>query len=109
MIFLLLLIVMLIYAVTILHLVYGFNKIKTSQETVFSAPETFFAIVVPFRNESQHLPHLLESFKNLNYPADLFEIILIDDFSEDNSSRLIYDWRMSNGTFQVTLLENINL
>ena len=98
----------LVYIVTIGHLIYGFNKVSTYQPGN-SVPKTFFAIVVPFRNESENLPNLLESFKKLNYPIDLFEIILVDDFSEDDSVRQIYNWRMENGIYQITLLENLRV
>lgn len=46
---------------------------------------TFVTIVVPFRNESAHLAALLNSLTNQDYPAGHFEIILVDDHSEDNS------------------------
>jgi cellulose synthase/poly-beta-1,6-N-acetylglucosamine synthase-like glycosyltransferase len=108
MITLLLGLILLVYVATIGHLIYGFDKIKTfcSKDTT---PKHFFAIVIPFRNESANLPLLLESFKNLNYPKNLFEIILVDDFSEDDSVKLIYNWRMENGEFQTTLLENLRI
>ncbi|WP_309640952.1 glycosyltransferase [Flavobacterium sp.] len=108
MMILILLLILLVYVVTIAQLIVGFDKIKTTHFTQ-SKPKTFFAIVVPFRNESANLPILLESIKNLNYPKELFEIILIDDFSEDDSVRQVYNWRMENGVFQTTLLENIRL
>src|SRR6218665_101926 len=108
MIFLICLIAVLIYAVTIAQLIIGFDKI-TDFVATDSKPETFFSIVIPFRNEAQNLPELLESLRKLNYPIDLFELILIDDFSTDASVKMIYDWRMANGSFQVTLLENIKI
>jgi glycosyltransferase involved in cell wall biosynthesis len=105
---LILAVILLVYVVTIAQLIVGFGKIKTEHSPV-AAPKTFFAIVVPFRNESTNLPVLLDSIKNLNYPVELFEIILVDDFSEDDSVRQFYNWRMENGKFQTTLLENIKL
>jgi cellulose synthase/poly-beta-1,6-N-acetylglucosamine synthase-like glycosyltransferase len=105
---LVLVLIILIYVVTIAQLIVGFNRVKKFEATA-KTPTTFFSIVVPFRNESSHLPFLLESIRNLNYPIELFEIILIDDFSEDDSVRQIYNWRMENGSFQTTLLENIRL
>lgn len=99
--------VLLIYIATISQLIYGLGKVKTYRPNLEAAPKTFFSIVVPFRNERDHLPELLESIRKLNYPIELFEIILIDDFSEDDSVRFIYNWRMENGAFGFTLLENI--
>lgn len=103
--------ILLVYALTIGQLIYGFDKVKSYHQpsTINHQPKTFFAIVVPFRNEVANLPHLLESIKNLDYPIDLFEIILVDDFSEDHSTRIIYNWRMENGKFQTTLLENLRI
>ncbi len=105
---LILFLILMIYVVTIAQLIVGFDKVKNTTFTP-SQPSIFFAIVVPFRNESANLPILLESIKNLNYPSDLFEIILVDDASEDDSARQVYNWRMENGVFQTTLLENIRL
>lgn len=103
--------ILFIYAITIAQLIIGFDKIKTygEPETRNSKPITFFAIVIPLRNEVDNLPQLLESLKNLDYPKDLFEIILVDDFSTDESVKCIYNWRMQNGAFQTTLLENLRI
>ena len=100
--------ILLIYVLTISHLIYGFDQIKAYKSSD-SKPKTHFAIVVPFRNESANLRPLLDSIKNLNYPKTLFEIILVDDFSEDDSVKLIYNWRMENGEFHTTLLENVRI
>jgi len=102
------LLVILVYAVTMAQLIYGFGRIKTFVPGR-NAPKTFFSIVVPFRNEAQNLPDLLDSFKRLDYPVDLFEIILVDDFSEDHSQKIVYEWRMQNGSFEFTLLENTKI
>ncbi len=105
---LLLALIIFIYVLTISHLIYGFGKIKAVEYSKLN-PETFFAIIIPFRNEEENLPHLLESLRKLNYPKDLFEIILVDDFSNDDSVKLIYKWRMENGEFQTTLLQNLRI
>lgn len=97
-----------LYLIFIGRLVYGFTQIKTTENHAI-LPKTTFSIVVPFRNEAENLPQLLESIKNLDYPAELFEIILIDDFSEDKSQSLVYQWRMENGKFHTTLIENVRI
>lgn len=100
--------VLLVYAVTVAQLIFGYAKVPASAP-VSAKPMTFFSIVVPFRNEAENLPALLESLKNLDYPSELFEFIFVDDFSSDKSQRIVYDWRMQNGTFAFTLLENIKV
>ncbi len=101
-----LLMIVVIYSVTLGQLISGFRKIKTFhlQNTT---PKTHFSVVVPFRNEAENLPRLLQSIEELNYPLELFEIILVDDASSDGSERIVYQWRMNHGLYHVTLLENI--
>ena len=97
-----------IYVVFIAQLIYGFNKVKTFERTEVK-PKTSFSIIVPFRNEAKNLPKLLKSISKLKYPKELFEIILVDDFSSDTSERICIQWRMANGLIESTLLENLRL
>ena len=97
-----------IYVVFIAQLIYGFNKVKPFERTEVN-PKTTFSIIVPFRNEAKNLPKLLKSISKLNYPKELFEIILVDDFSTDTSERICIQWRMANGLIESTLLENLRL
>lgn len=101
-----LLIFVLVYAVTLWQLAVGYHRLTPFQATA-AQPQTHFSIVVPFRNESENLPRLLHSIQALDYPLELFEIILVDDASSDGSDRLVYQWRMNHGLYHVTLLENI--
>ena len=71
-----------IYCLTIIALIYGFTKVN-SFDYFGLKPKTKFSIVVPFRNEAENLPILLDSFSKLNYPNDFFEVILVDDESEE--------------------------
>lgn len=97
-----------IYFFLVSRLIYGFNKIKYFEPTDV-IPKTAFTIVVPFRNEAKNLPKLLKSIANLNYPYRLIEIILVDDFSSDNSERVCIQWRIKNEQLDTTLLENLHL
>ena len=93
--------VVLVYALTIAFLIYGFSKIN-SFDYLRLQPKTKFSIIVPFRNEAKNLPKLLESFSQLNYPEDLFEVILVDD--ESDLRFKILDFR-----FKVFLIDNIRV
>lgn len=95
------------YCYHILQLISGYGKVKPLSGK--GSQTTGFSIVVPFRNEAKNLPALLESIKNQNYPIAQFEIILVDDFSEDDGEKVVYRWRMENGEFHVTLLENVRV
>ena len=103
-----LLVILLVYVLLIIQLIFGFNKVKSFHVTDL-APKTAFTIVIPFRNEAKNLPKLLESISNLNYPHKMIEIILVDDFSTDNSERICIQWRMKYEHLDTTLLENLHL
>lgn len=75
-------IIILLYCLAIAVLIYGFTKINSFEYTGLK-PKTKFSIIVPFRNEAKNLPILLNSFSKLNYPMELFEVILVDDESSD--------------------------
>lgn len=49
----------------------------------FDIPAPFVSVLVPARNEADHLPDCLQALLNQDYPAHRYEIILIDDQSED--------------------------
>ena len=94
-------VILVIYISSIGLLTYGFLRIKKYQKKDLK-PQTSFTIIVPFRNEEENLPHLLNSFSNLNYPTDLFEVILVDDSSKEK-------FQVSGFKFQVSLIDNIRV
>ncbi len=80
--------VIIVYLILIGLLIYGFDKVDDFKLQDLPA-KTKFSIVIPFRNEVENIPKLLASISKLNYPKSLFEIILVDDDSEDDSVSLI--------------------
>jgi cellulose synthase/poly-beta-1,6-N-acetylglucosamine synthase-like glycosyltransferase len=51
-------------------------------------PSTFVSIIVAARNEEDTLPHLLLELQVQDYPAHLWEAIIVNDYSTDNTSSL---------------------
>ena len=96
-----LIIILSIYFATILLLIYGFSKVKAFDDLNLK-PKTAFTIVVPFRNEAENLPLLLESISRLNYPMDLIEMILVNDASTDK-------FQIPNSKFQISVINNIRI
>jgi cellulose synthase/poly-beta-1,6-N-acetylglucosamine synthase-like glycosyltransferase len=103
-----LLIILFVYVVFIVRLIFGFNKVKSFERNDIS-PKTAFTIVVPFRNEERDLGQLLESISQLNYPISLIQIVMVDDFSKDNSVTIYNRWRLNHEAVDTTLLENLVL
>tara|TARA_R110002124_G_scaffold120895_6_gene278961 strand:+ start:19762 stop:20889 length:1128 start_codon:yes stop_codon:yes gene_type:complete len=85
---LVILIIGIIYFAVMAFFLYGSLRIPVFA-TDKTNTTTEFSIVIPFRNEAENLPKLLDSIKRLNYPSHLYEVIFIDDASTDNSIALI--------------------
>ncbi|HNP17857.1 MAG TPA: glycosyltransferase [Fulvivirga sp.] len=75
-----------IYLFWLVIMLFGWLKIDSIYKEV-SHSKFFYSIIVPFRNESEHLPTLLNSLSQLNF--DRYEIILVNDHSEDDSIQVI--------------------
>lgn len=94
-------IIILSYCLAIIALIYGFTKVNTINY-IGLQPKTKFSIIVPFRDEAENLPVLLDSLSKLDYPMELFEVILVDDFSEE-------EFKVQSLKFKVSVINNIRV
>jgi len=101
-------IITVLYLVLIGSLAYGFDRVKSFNLSDILS-KTKFSIVIPFRNEAGNLPDLLHSISNLVYPKHLFEIIFVDDASEDHSADLINNFKLTNSAVEIKLIKNNRL
>jgi biofilm PGA synthesis N-glycosyltransferase PgaC len=61
---------------------------------VLKDPETFVSVVVACRNEQETLPGLLNCIATQIYPENLFEVIIVDDNSEDTTSEIVAGFKV---------------
>ncbi|WP_457610346.1 glycosyltransferase family 2 protein [Lutibacter sp.] len=94
-----------IYFALIALLIIGYNKVETTyiKNTI---PKNTFSIVIPFRNEVHNLPNLLHSLAIINYPKNLFEIILVNDYSTDNFKSIITNFKTKHTSINLKLINN---
>jgi len=86
-------------------LVLGYHKVgEFYRENVL--PKNTFSIVVPFRNEAENLPRLLNALFKETYPKELYEILFINDSSEDDSVKIIEDFISTNKLDHWKILNN---
>ncbi|MFD0834343.1 glycosyltransferase [Mariniflexile aquimaris] len=81
-------IITLLYLILIGSFAFGFDKVAIFK-IKDSLSVTKFSVVIPFRNEAENLPLLLNAIHSLQYPKELFEVIFVDDESEDDSVEII--------------------
>lgn len=100
-------ILMLIYAVLMLYYRYHWDKIEIFEfEESPKNPQKLnqFSILISFRNEADQLEKLFNSIKKIDYLTDHFEVIFCDDYSIDQSYKLIEDFIISNKNLTIKLL-----
>jgi cellulose synthase/poly-beta-1,6-N-acetylglucosamine synthase-like glycosyltransferase len=52
-------------------------------------PRTKISVIIPARNEEGNIGKLLTSLQSQTYPAHLFEVIVVDDHSTDNTAAIV--------------------
>ncbi len=93
------------YLILMISLIYGWQQIPEFL-TEYSPSETCFSIIIPFRNEAENLPVLLKSLAEQQYPADKFEILLVNDASEDDSVKICEEFQENYRQLSIKILEN---
>jgi poly-beta-1,6-N-acetyl-D-glucosamine synthase len=97
-------IITLFYCILIGSFVIGFDKVEEFVEQDLTE-KTKFSIIIPFRNEAEYLSDLLQSLSEIDYPKHLFEVILVDDASEDDSVEIIMRF-LADARNDIKILKN---
>lgn len=66
-----------------------FLKIKPFTISSSAQPSIFFSVIIPARNEEDRIGKCLQTVSAQNYPQELFEVIVADDFSTDNTADIV--------------------
>jgi cellulose synthase/poly-beta-1,6-N-acetylglucosamine synthase-like glycosyltransferase len=80
------------------------NLLRLKSFNVTFEPEIFVSVVVACRNEQNNLTGLLKSIASQNYPGNLFEVIIVNDSSADETSRIAEKFK---GIRHMIVLDNV--
>ena len=83
------------YAIVLMAYRFWFGKMGVFQLNQIEQvrPEqsaTQFTVIIPARNEAANIKACVDSILNQDYPAAAFELIVIDDFSEDDTAFIVH-------------------
>jgi cellulose synthase/poly-beta-1,6-N-acetylglucosamine synthase-like glycosyltransferase len=87
-----------LYISLIIYYRFAFTSIPTINQST-NQPinnSTKLSIIIPARNEEANIENCLQSILQNNYPAHLFEIIVVDDHSEDNTANIVKKYAPQN-------------
>lgn len=66
----------------------------------------YVSIIIPTYNRSFLLSKTINSFLNINYPSNKYEIIISDNNSDDNTKFIVYGLKKKTNSLNIYLLEN---
>lgn len=79
---------LLIYFITSVIFRFGLRRRRKGGNST----QHFISVVIAARNEEDTLPDLLESLLRQDYPADKYEILVVNDQSDDNTARILSNY-----------------
>jgi len=86
---------------------YCYRRLKPFVNTsTIGEPAEHFSILIPARNESACIDACIRSVYSNNYPSHLFEVLVIDDFSEDDTSQQVLALQKDFPTLRLLSLHN---
>jgi len=87
-----------LYSLVICLLSWGMGRLINEQA---SSPgmATTVTLIIPFRDEKNHLSDLVMDLSQQSYPEDLFEVIFVNDHSRDGSETMLNDLISENTRF----------
>ncbi len=84
--------ILIIGTFTLLHVLFYFSltyEWRKIDKPTAKKPSTAFSIIVPVRNEAANIVRLLDCLEKQDYPKDLYEVVIVNDFSEDETLEVI--------------------
>ncbi|MDN5212267.1 glycosyltransferase [Fulvivirgaceae bacterium BMA12] len=88
-------ILVIIYCLLIAILIYGWKKVIPTPGPVPQV-EKQVTVLIPVRNEAANIEYLLSDLENQQYPKAYFNVIVIDDHSEDETAELVNKYRLKS-------------
>jgi cellulose synthase/poly-beta-1,6-N-acetylglucosamine synthase-like glycosyltransferase len=95
-----------LYCLLILLYSYYFNKLSLFQQENSIKSITGFSIIIPARNEAENIRKTLTSILENSYPKELFEVIVVDDFSTDNTATIVMELQQELSNVKLIRLED---
>src|SRR5436190_6628158 len=94
------------YALFILWCLLGWNLLNEVPAVQQTKPQgTFVSVIIPARNEAENILNCLDGLLRQNYPSHLFELIIVDDHSTDDTANRVEKFMRDHASQQITLIK----
>ena len=92
------------YCILILYYAYQWNRIQTNS-AADEAKKYFVSIVLPVRNEAENILKTLSTLASQDYYKGLYEIIVVDDQSTDDTIEKVNKFIKSNSVVRILVTQ----
>ena len=82
---------------------FGWFRLKR-YKTAGADPQVFISIIIAARNEEKNILPCLSSILKQHYPASLFEVIVVDDQSEDQTAKRVEQFIQEHKEYKIHLV-----
>lgn len=106
-IFSFLVVLLILYCCLILVYAKWYIAIKPFEITNSYTPSHSFSVIIPARNEATNIAKCINSICANNYPTHLYEIIVVDDYSEDETSSIVKQLQQQYSNLKLVELSEI--
>jgi cellulose synthase/poly-beta-1,6-N-acetylglucosamine synthase-like glycosyltransferase len=90
-------ILLLLYALLILYYWKSWISIADFRFSILDfKPSTKITVIIPARNEEENIAACLDSVYSQSYPKELFEMLVVDDHSTDNTASIVKLYESKN-------------
>jgi cellulose synthase/poly-beta-1,6-N-acetylglucosamine synthase-like glycosyltransferase len=97
------LIISALYLVCIFAFTYGLYNLKERFFTFNKKNDLKVSVLIAARNEENNIEILLKSLYNQTFEKDLFEVIIIDDHSKDNTLLIVENFIKENNDINIKI------
>lgn len=98
-----------LYSVGVWLLWWGWQKTPSFENDItlplIGHEKIVISVIVPVRNEAQNIINLLDSLLMQDFPISCFEVLIIDDYSEDGTSLIVNHFQTQHTHFPISFIK----
>lgn len=85
----------------------GWLKLKAWKPVTTYIPKTPVTLIIPARNEANNIANCLNSVLAQRFPPELLEVVVVDDFSTDNTADIVETFAVHHPHIRLIRLQEV--
>lgn len=91
-----------------LLMLFQYSGFKTETGSYNNSSDVFVTVIIPVRNEEKNITTLLDALALQEYPSSIFEVLVVNDHSDDATTQLVTAYINNGKLKQLQLLHLYN-